>query len=162
MRYTALRGERQISDFIRAHFGDLSPSDMKRAKKLLLDLNPELKNLRDLPSGAVIALPKLVQGKVSNDACDPMAAAYVELLDELHQYSGEINGAVTAEEKVVDADTQQFFNDLANFFGEQDGMSPLESGVKQALEQRKAMLSNSQRYAISIPQIREALEQMLY
>jgi hypothetical protein len=110
-RITSFQGEKKIGDLAARLYGDLPAAQLKRAQQALLEANPQLKTLRDVPAGALLVVPEIPGRKPG--AAAPAAAGDapgVELLGELAQavtaYRRRLTAAAAAESADADATTK--------------------------------------------------------
>src|SRR5574337_240184 len=142
MRFVALHDEKKLSELIQAHFGDLNANDIKRVEKLLLNANPELKNLRDMPRGAVIRLPKFDRRGAASDEDDPTTLVCEELLDQIDRFAAELKAAIDTETSVLREDSARL-SAVKRALEQMPELTPLVNGVKQAMKQRDISLSHA-------------------
>lgn len=161
MRFVVLRGENNLDDLIRAHFGDLEASEMKRVETLMLALNPELKNMRDLHPGAVIRLPVLDERNASRESIDVMTLRRDELLDQLDRFTDQLKAAIKSETELLDKDKSGLDSDTVRNADQSIELRPLIDGAQRGVDQRQASLDHAQKFVDLLPKIRDALGKML-
>ena len=160
MRFATFAGEKTISDLIKTHYGALSAAEAKRAEKLIVDANPQLKSLADVPAGAVLRLPPVTAKKAkppSGEDAAVQAEAYNELFD---RFAEELKAAIEEETRTLKED-ERIGADVKKAVDQTPDAGKLLEEVRRGLKDRAARLTEARELLDELPAIQSAVEELL-
>src|SRR5574340_113499 len=155
MPFITLQGEKQLSELIEAHYGALKPADAGRAEKLLLEANPELKNLKDLRPGTVVRIPGLVGRKPARTANETSAPVSQVLLAQLEALAGTLRSDIADETGALKEDRRKLDSAPVRRVLEQlPELRPAAEAVRQGMKRREQALEQAQVFEKLLPAIK--------
>ena len=162
MPFITLRGEKNLSDLIEAHYGALSAADAKRAEKMLLEANPQLKNLRELRPGTVIRIPGEIGRKPVRKPNDTAAPVSDLLLSQLDTFAGALRADLAEETTALREDKRRLETaQVRRLMEELSELGPVAAGVREGLTRRETALKQAQAFEKLLPAIKGQLTKLL-
>ena len=103
MNMLVFHGERSVSDISKRVFSRLTPRQKEKVEAALIEANPHLKNLGQVPEGAVLHVPELpeLSHKRKPDPDRPDAQINSELVHTLTAFNTAYGKRITQEKKNV-------------------------------------------------------------
>ena len=163
MRFVRFAGEKTIADLVHAHYGAaLSAAEVKKAEKLVVEANPQLKAIRDVPPGAVLRLPPIATKKAPAAAQDSEDVALrIQAFDQqFGQLTADLRTAVADEGEALKQD-RNFSDGLKRLIEEVKDARPMFEEVRRGLKTREERLSGAQDLLKQLPGIQEEVEKLL-
>jgi len=160
MRFVTYAGEKSVSELVKAYYGALGAADSKRAEALILEANPRLKSLRDVPRGAVLRLPPLTTKRLAAAPDGEDTAMRLEVYVELFQrFAGELRAAIESEGEALKED-QQIGTDVKRAIQEVPEADGLLEEVRRGLKARGEILDQARQLLKVLPEIHAVVEKM--
>jgi phage tail protein X len=114
----------------------------RRAERALLEANPHLRGLDEVPRGIVVAVPDVADTETVADTVAREAAASAPLADELEELFSTVADALAeaVDREVEDAEAASTFTrsrELRRLAEEEDDLKERLSTVREAAEERR-------------------------
>src|SRR4051794_716383 len=104
MRFATFAGERTISELVRTHYGALGAAEAKRAEKLIVEANPQLKSLAEVPRGAVLRHPPIISRKAAPARSEDTTIRLDTYERLFEQFAEELRAGIDAESRALKED----------------------------------------------------------
>jgi len=103
MAIATYRGERSISEITDKLYSKLTPAQRTRAEAALIKENPQLKNIRKLPEGAILRVPDLpeLSTKTTRSLENPDDQIARSISQSLADFSKRLAEQASAEQEAI-------------------------------------------------------------
>ena len=103
MAIATYRGERSVSEITEKLFTRLTPAQRAKAETALVKANPQLKNIRKLPRGAILRVPDLpeLRAKTTRNLENPDDQIVKHINRSLAAFSKHLGSQLSAEQDSI-------------------------------------------------------------
>jgi hypothetical protein len=103
MAIATYRGERSVGEITDKLYTKLTPAQREKAETALIKANPQLKNIRKLPQGAILRVPDMpeLRAKTTRSLENPDDQIVKHITQSLAAFSKHLGGQVSAEQESI-------------------------------------------------------------
>ncbi len=143
MDTTTLRGEKTLLELTERLYGRLNGDQQRRAETMLLQANPGLGAIGQLPIGALLAVPGIAGIPVTPDigAGDPQERMRGQIRTDLEAYRKDLQGAVAEAQQDMIRQLDLVGGDaLRGVIGDDRNLADVVNSLIDHLKQRRREL----------------------
>jgi len=159
MRFLLKGDEQNVKEIAANAFRDLSAADLAKATTALLKVNPELKNVANLPPGTLIRVPPDIAKPAEdpNAYVDPIEGMVNNVIKELKALEAEINTSHTDHQEALGKYPENLKEAREIFAGRADAEAVASNLVDHLKKSKVSNEKNRERGLDAVRKMRETV-----